>query len=102
MNPLRLIQSALKKASFLSHPDPTRDWLGLILLAGVALMGVVVWNASVFDTVSGGGVIGTRATSTSPIFTQASLDTLHTIFDARKAEEEKYVKGGYRYADPSQ
>jgi hypothetical protein len=102
MNPIRTLWSALRKAPLFSRPDPARDWIALILLSGVALVGIVAWNASAFDTISGGGVIGTRATSTPPIFTQTSLDTLHAIFDTRQAEEEKYVNGEYRYADPSQ
>ena len=94
--------SFLKRMRLFSRHDPTRDWLALLLCSGIALAGIIVWNAWMFDRVANGGVIGTRATSTPPIFNQSSLDTIHTIFDARAAEEQKYVTGEYRYIDPSQ
>ena len=94
--------SLLKRLRYGSHINPTRDWLTLVTLAAIVLAGIVVWNAWAFDTVVSGGVIGTPATSTPPVFSQASLDTIHTIFANRAAEEEKYTTGTYRFADPSQ
>lgn len=94
--------SFLKRIRLFTRHDPTRDWLALLLCSGIALMGIIVWNAWVFDRVASGGVVGTRATSTPPIFNQSSLDTIHAIFDNRAIEEHKYVTGEYRYIDPSQ
>jgi hypothetical protein len=84
------------------RPDPTRDWFTLLVTSLILLASVIVWNVWMFDTVSAGGIIGEAATSTPPIFSQASLDAVHAVFADRAAEEAKYAKGIYRYADPSQ
>jgi hypothetical protein len=83
-------------------PYPARDWLVLIIFSILALVGIVVWNVWAFDTVANGGVIGAPVTGTPTVFNQTSLDTIHTIFVNRAAEEEKYEKGVYRFPDPSQ
>ena len=82
--------------------DPVRDWLVLITLSILALVSIIVWNAWAFDTVARGGVIGAPAIGSPPIFSNSSLDVIHTIFVSRAAEEAKYVTGTYRYTDPSQ
>ena len=66
------------------------------------LVGIVVWNVWAFDTVANGGIIGSLATSTAPVFNQSSLDVIHTIFYNRAAEEDKYASGIYSFTDPSQ
>ena len=82
--------------------NPVRDWLALITLSAIILGGVIVWNAWVFETVVGGGVIGSAATSSPPVFSNASLDTINTVFANRAAEEEKYASSTYHFVDPSQ
>ncbi len=82
--------------------DPVRDWLVLLTLALFAFVCIVVWNAWAFDTVAQGGVIGTAATSTSPVFNASSIDTINSVFQMRAAEETKYVTGVYHFVDPSQ
>ena len=96
-----LIGSFLKRLRY-GVLNPARDWMTLIVLLAIALAGLVVWNVWAFDTVANGGVIGSTATSSPPIFTQTSLDGIHTIFANRAAEEAKYETGTYRFADPSQ
>ena len=95
------LTSFLSRIRASSHLDPERDWLVSLIVSAIALTGIVVWNAWAFDTVANGGVIGSPATSTAPIFSQSSLDTIHAIFDDRAIEEQKYVTGEYRYTDPS-
>ena len=82
--------------------DPVRDWLLLLTLSTIVLAGIIVWNVWAFDTVANGGVIGAPAASAPPLFSSTSLDTIHTVFVNRAAEQAKYVTGVYRYADPSQ
>ena len=82
--------------------DPTRDWIALLTLATITIIGIITWNARVFDTVANGGTLGAAASSTPASFTQASLDSVRAVFDARAAEEAKYASGAYRFADPSQ
>ena len=84
------------------HIDPARDWLVLFTLFVLAFASIIVWNVWAFDTVSRGGVIGTVATSTQPVFNNSSLNAIHTVFEKRATEEAKYVTGVYRYTDPSQ
>ena len=86
----------------LSTIDPERDWIVLLILAFIALVIIIVWNAYAFDTVAGGGVIGKPATSSAPVFSQSSLDAIRTVFSDRAAEEAKYASDVYHYTDPSQ
>ena len=81
--------------------DPVRDWLVLMSLAGIALACIVVLNMWTFDTVAGGGIIGGQASSTPSLVSQESIDAVRAVFDARTAEEAKYVTGTYRFSDPS-
>lgn len=92
----------LRRARALSHIDPARDWIMLVICSTVVLASIIVWNAWAFDTVANGGVIGTLATTTPPAFSRSSFDTVHAIFAHRADEETKYVTGVYRYTDPSQ
>ncbi len=96
---LRSFFARFKKRS--ASLDPARDWLVLLIASMLALSCIIIWNAWAFGTVANGGVIGTAATSTKPVFDQASLDAVHAIFANRAAEQGKYVTGAYRYADPS-
>lgn len=96
------LASFLNRIRASSHLDPERDWLILLIVGALALVSIIVWNAWMFDTVANGGTIGSPVTSTAPIFNQASLEAIHTVFDNRAVEEQKYVAGEYRYADPSQ
>lgn len=98
---MNLFNSISKRIRSLSRVDPERDWIVLLILSFITFLLVVVWNVWAFDTVAGGGVIGSSVAGRPAIFSQASLDVIHTIFDNRAAEEAKYVSGVYRYADPS-
>jgi len=82
--------------------DPARDWIMLLACSAIALAILIIWNMWTFSIVAGGGIIGTSATSTAPIFSQESLNTINTIFTNRAAEETKYETGVYRFSDPSQ
>ncbi len=82
--------------------DPVRDWLIVLTLSIIVLAGVIVWNAWAFDTVARGDAIGNKATKPPPVFSRASLDAVHAIFENRATEELKYKTGVYRYVDPSQ
>ncbi len=79
-----------------------RDWLVLLTVSAVALIGIVIWNVWTFNVVASGGTIGSPTASTIQPFNQSSLDTIRTVFANREAEEEKYEKGTYSFADPSQ
>lgn len=81
--------------------DPERDWIVMLLVSAIVLAGIVGWNVWAFDTVVNGGVIGSVATSTAPVFNQSSIDAIHTIFANRTAEEEKYASSTYSFTDPS-
>ncbi|MDP2594010.1 MAG: hypothetical protein Q8P36_01585 [bacterium] len=85
-----------------ASPDPTRDWLVLVTGSAIVLTGIIVWNAWAFDTVASGGTIGEAASTAPPPFNRSSLDAIQGVFDARAAEEAKYLTGIYRYSDPSQ
>jgi len=82
--------------------DPIRDWLVLLTLTTITLIGIIVWNVWAFQTVAGGGIIGEPPAALPSTFSRTSLDAINAIFASRAAEEAKYVTGVYRYADPSQ
>ncbi len=81
--------------------DPARDWLVLLILTTIILAGIIVWNVWAFDTVAGGGAIGTPPAKAPATFSQSSLDTIRTIFANRASEEAKYTTGVYSFTDPS-
>lgn len=97
-NPLNFLA---KRIRAFSHLDPERDWIILLILSIITFIIIVVWNAWAFDTVASGGVIGSTTTVTPPVFSQTSLDAIHTIFANRATEEVKYVSDVYHYIDPS-
>jgi len=82
--------------------DPVRDWLMMLTLAAIALIGIIVWNVWAFDTVASGGTIGVPPAATTVTFSPASLDAIRALFANRAAEEAKYETGAYKFADPSQ
>lgn len=96
------LTSLMKVFRGVFHSDPERDWLALLSASTIVLVGIVVWNIWAFDTVAGGGTIGQANTSATPVFSQSSLDAIHSIFANRSVEQAKYVSGTYQYADPSQ
>ncbi len=102
MNILDTIGSFFKRLQGGVHQDPVRDWLTLITLSAIMLAGIIIWNVWTFETVANGGVIGTPVSGAAPLFDRAALNTVHTIFADRAAEEVKYRTGTYRFADPSQ
>jgi len=103
MPPFRHTLAAhLSRLSYGSRLDPARDWSILLTLAGLVLVLILVWNAWAFNTVVNGGVLDPRATTSPSAFSQASLDTIRTLFSERAGEDAKYQDGTYRFADPSQ
>ncbi|MBI2025450.1 hypothetical protein HYT04_01525 [Candidatus Kaiserbacteria bacterium] len=102
MSTINFIRSFVSRLRDSAYIDPVRDWLIILTLFIFAFAGIVVWNVWAFDTVARGGVIGTSATSTQPVFNGSSIDAIHSVFEKRSAEEAKYITGVYRYADPSQ
>ena len=102
MNFSSFINTLVKRLRYGASLNPVRDWLVLVIVSAIAFAGIVVWNVWAFDTVSQGGVIGSVATSTTPLFNRSSLDAISAVFANRAAEEEKYKSGVYRFADPSQ
>ncbi len=102
MNLSRLFETLKRRFAYGPTIDPTRDWVALLTLSIILLAAILVWNVWAFDTVAQGGTLGGAATSTAPVFSQNSLDAIHSIFKERAVEETKYLTGVYGFADPSQ
>lgn len=102
MNIFYTIGSFFRRHRSSLGPDPTRDWLTMLIFAAILLAGIVVWNAWAFDTIARGGVIGVSSAKAPAAVTSDSLNTIRTIFSNRAVEEAKYRTGVYSYADPSQ
>ncbi|HUX81018.1 MAG TPA: hypothetical protein VMV38_01705 [Candidatus Paceibacterota bacterium] len=97
-----LFKRLSEKIKLLLHPDPVRDWFTLFTLSLILLAGIIVWNVWAFDTVVNGGAITAVPVSSTPVFNTSSLNTIHTIFATRAAENAKYMAGVYHVTDPSQ
>jgi hypothetical protein len=102
MNVSHSLSSYLRRIRSGTLADPVRDWLILLALSLVALLGIIIWNVWAFDTVAQGGVIGPAPTSAAPAFDRSSIDAINNVFQMRSTEEAKYVTGVYSYSDPSQ
>lgn len=77
---------------------PLRDWLILVSIAGVLLVGSAGWSFWLFDQISNPKekTLTPPTTSTST----ASLETVRTIFEKRTAERAHYISD-YHFVDPS-
>ncbi|MDP2665613.1 MAG: hypothetical protein Q8P23_03190 [bacterium] len=102
MNILNSIGPFLKRLHSRASFDPVRDWLMMLTLSAIALVGIIIWNVWAFDTIVGGGTIGAPITRAPAAFSKTSLDAITAIFANRAAEEAKYEIGVYRFMDPSQ
>jgi hypothetical protein len=103
MNILNFFANFLKRLRRDGRRDPAHDWLALVTVSLIALVGIVVWHMWVFDTVATGGAIGAPGkVATSTASNRIPLDAIRAIFENRSAEEAKYTSGVYRYTDPSQ
>ncbi len=93
--------SFLKRLHSEVRQDPARDWIAVLICSAIVLVGVIVWNVWVFDTIARGGVIGSVELSSPQAFNRSFLDAAQPIFEKRAAEATKYETGVYRYTDPS-
>ncbi len=94
----------MKHLSFIGYGErlrPVRDWLTLLTLAGIVLLGLIVWSLWLYHRVEMGEVLGNEAPSAKPVFNPASLRAVERVFDDRAAEAAKYQDGTYIFADPS-
>jgi len=102
MTKINFIGSFLDRFRYGERLNPVRDWFVLLALSLMALACIIVWNVWAFGTIAQGGIIGSAATSSPPVFNSSSLDAINAIFSNRAVEEMKYETGVYRFADPSQ
>lgn len=99
---LQNINDYIKKLRSATRLDPVRDWIFMLTVSIVILSTIVVWNAWAFDKVTSGGVIGSSATSTTPVFSRDSVNEMNNVFKERGLEYAKYKTGVYHFSDPSQ
>lgn len=101
----KLFTNVLAKIKRLSYGDrlmPLRDWMIILVVAAVFLLGSIVWNIWLFLAVANGEILGTTPSVKSAGFNHASVEDVQTIFVKRVAEDAKYMDGTYRFVDPSQ
>ena len=82
--------------------DPERNWLTLLIGSAILLLIIVAWNVWAFETVVSGGTLGETHPAGAPSANVSALETISTVLDARAAEDNNYVSGAYRFADPAQ
>lgn len=98
LSPLSTIQHSVQKSA---QPNPDRDWLLLLACTLIILIGLSMWNISVFDGVTNAEIEDNTATTT-PAFDRTSLDVVKRLFAERNAMQSLYLDGSYRFTDPSQ
>jgi len=98
MKKLTNITVGLKGIGYGDELRPSRDWLILLSISFVILLGSVVWNLWTFSQVTKGDAVGNE---TAPSGTDTSvIDSATRLFEERRTEEAKY-KNEYRFVDPS-
>jgi len=96
------LHSFIKKLRGGIRPRPSRDWLIIVVLFGVALLIILVLSIVSFQNIVNGDK-GSASVTTSPqVIDRAALDKIQKIFEKRAIEKEKYTTGDYSYTDPSQ
>ncbi len=98
----RILSHLIKLIRVFRYGDsirPQRDWLVVMLIAGVLLIGSASWSYYLFGRISGGDLLGGHSQTVAPVDT-ASLETVRAVFEARAAERERY-RSEYRFVDPS-
>ncbi|MDB5244857.1 MAG: hypothetical protein JWN18_727 [Parcubacteria group bacterium] len=82
--------------------DPVRDWLYMLAAFAILLVGIIGWDIWMFGRIEAGEMSGEPTAAAVPTFNRAAFDSVHTTIVSRKAEQQKYIDGGYHYSDPSQ
>lgn len=86
-----------KNLKYGDRPQPSRDWLVLLVLFLVGLAICVIYSLLTFSKVIQGQQVG-NATTTVPA--QIQLNQVDALFHDRAAARERY-NSEYRFVDPS-
>lgn len=76
---------------------PERDWLVLVSISAILLLGSLAWNAWLFLRVTNGDAIGTATAPQS--LNPASIDSVNALFQQRANIETEYKNA--HFVDPS-
>jgi len=102
MNSLESIEKQVISHVHLEYGEdtqPVRDWLALLLVAGVLLAISIGWNVWTYVRVVNGEAVGGGAAVSSAADTKA-IDAVQGLFEKRAAEEANY-RSSYHFVDPS-
>ena len=98
MDKLTNLTASLKGIRYGDALRPSRDWLMLLTIALLLLVGSIAWNLWTFSEVTKGDPIGNEA---PPASTDTGvIDSAARLFEERRAEEARY-HSEYRFVDPS-
>lgn len=92
------LTALLNKVSYGDHLRPQRDWIVIISVAGILLIGSAGWSYWLFERISwteSSLTMGARGNLNTSV-----LDQVRSIFDQRAAERAHYLND-YRFVDPS-
>lgn len=92
----------LKSVRYGGRLQPLRDWILILSVAAVLLLGSMAWNAWLFIEVANGEILGAASAPTPSVFDHTSVEDVQTLFAKRSDEYQKYLTGAYRFVDPSQ
>jgi hypothetical protein len=98
LKPLLARTRTFRMIRYGEHPRPVRDWLVVMAIVAIFLMGSAGWSYGLFLQVSHGDAANSALPTTG--VNTASLATVRAIFEARAAERARYISE-YRFVDPS-
>jgi hypothetical protein len=88
----------------LARPDPSRDWLIVLLLLTILFAGLVGYAAYLFIDIRWGDIAGevNNAVQPKPAVTKAALDAVIQKYDARRSDFESHTFTMPKLPDPAQ
>jgi len=95
------IDGFLNKFKYGNKLRPSRDWLVLVAVASLALVGIVIWTMFIFLSVVEGPSTTVSVKRRGVVVNNIALQKVRQIFDTRAVEQAKYESGEYTFVDPS-
>ena len=87
--------------SYGDHLRPVRDWVVLLMSAGVCIVASLVWNLWLFNRVVSGEVLGDAPKAGEAIVDETLTSTLSKVLIDREAARVEYEDGTKHFVDPS-
>ena len=95
---LKTVRSRLRA---IGRVDPVRDWIALITIAGVILLGIIGVDVWQFNVITDASMQVPASSAAQRSFNLKEFETVKTLITSRASEQQKYINGAYTFTDPS-